>query len=562
MGSISHFVRDRAPYRVGTSKCEESTLTKDFLYNGEFSCTSGEEYFINGEIDFGHEAFLRILRGQVRADGTYVTRFGYNIDHTGMIFENSNHNVSLAMRRLTRARGADLGYHRTLQLRQWRFFTEHAHIVDELRSMYAGTMTGFAGAVAEAEGHHDDPHNKKQLRIQAFDDLIAKGDIATETWLNKYVTYKMKKAEWGKFGKEPRTIGDLKVPASLLGFRVTHYLKKAMAGHPYHYRGGTIYFCAKPSYEELKYVFESLRNPPGKFFFVYFSDDSCISIRTKTGILRADVDISSCDGSHGPSVFEALSQLADGDAGATIRRLVKQCEAPLRVHDLAGRSNYVELRPHGPRLYSGSTLTTVINNLANIMIAVSIAESTIETPQDICNAAENAGYIVTIDEAEVFEDISFLKHSPCLDVNGEWQPVLNLGVLLRMSGTCKGDLPGRGDIANRAIAFQRALLRGAYPRTSFPLIDNMKEVVAGEDRRLDKVMDKTLTNQLKYKVGDPALEHHTFTSASVYRRYRLDADEMDEIDAMVGHLSYGQTYVSPSVSKILTIDYGLECKYL
>lgn len=561
MGSIPSQVIDRAPYRVGVSKCDKNTLVKTFVYNGEFTCTRGTEFFVNGEINFGHEAFLRDLHGQLRADGTYRTRFGYCIEHSGKIYENSNHNVSIAMRRLTRAREADLGYHKKLKCNQLLFMAQHSHIIDELRGLYAGIMTGFSGAVSEAEEHHDDPHAKKALRLQAWEDLITTGELSGDTWL-RYVTYKMKKDEWAKPGKEPRMIGDLKVPASLMGFRVSHFLKKAMNARPFDYLGGTIYFCAKPSHAELKYIFECLLNPPGRFFFVYFSDDSCISIRTKNGILRGDVDISSCDGSHGPAVFDALTELVEGPAHTVLRGLVKQCEAPLRVYDLADRANYVELRPHGPRLYSGSTLTTIINNLANVMIAVSIAEQSITCKADIQAASELAGYIVTVDVAEEFEDLTFLKHSPCLDIHGEWQPVLNVGVLLRMSGVSKGSLPGRGELAPRAVAFQRALLQGAYPRTSFPLIDKMKDSVAGEDSRLDSVMKKAIAPQFEYKVVGETLERHSFTSQDIFRRYRLDATEIEELTVLVGSMTVGQYYAGPAAEKILFRDYGLKCAYV
>lgn len=196
------------------------------------------------------------------------------------------------------------------------------------------------------------------------------------------------------------------------------------------------------------------------------------------------------------------------------------------------------------------------------MIAVSIAEQTINCEADIQAAAELAGYIVTVELAEQFEDLSFLKHSPCLDVHGEWQPVLNLGVLLRMSGVCKGSLPGRGELAARATAFQRALLQGAYPRTSFPLIDMMKGSVAGEDSRLDDVMKKAIAPQLEYKVTNPSLEQHRFTSEDIFRRYQLDIAEIEELTELLGTMTVGQYYASPAADKILYKDYGLNCAYI
>jgi len=555
----------RAPYLIGTRECIASELEKGFVYNNEFTCEKGEEYFINGEICFPGEKYTRNPKGGVRADSTYRTRFGPCVEHNGQIYENSNHNVSLAMRRLTRVRKADLKLHRRLQANQIIFFEEHEEIIDELRESYTNVMSQFSTHVSEAEEHHADPHAKKLLREQAWQELIETGEVTGDLWL-RYVTYKMKKDEWAKPGKEPRMIGDLKVPASLLGFRVTKLLKKAMNQKPFEYRGGTIYFCATPSHKELKYVFESLLNPPGRFFFVYFSDDACLSMRMPDGsIMRGDVDISSCDGSHGPSVFEALTRLADGPARDALRCLVKQCEAPIRIYDLEDTGNrYVQLRPHGPRLYSGSTITTAINNLANIMIAVSIAEADITCRKDVLDAANKAGYIVTYDAAEIFEKVTFLKHSPVRDVNGEWQPVLNIGVLLRMSGVCKFDLPGRGDFTARAEAFQRALLHGAYPRSSFTLIENMKSAVSGEDTRCDAAANKAVAQLLAYKVDhtDDTQETHYFRSEDLYRRYELLPHEWIELEEIFGRAPTGTFYSSPVAETVLKTDYGLRCAYL
>ena len=115
---------------MGTSQCDESTLKKKFVYNGEFTCEKGEEYFTDGVINFQNEAYLKNMKGQVRADSTYCIRFGPCVEHDAKIFENSNHNVSLAMRRLTRVRKADLELHNQLRANQLVFMSEHATLID------------------------------------------------------------------------------------------------------------------------------------------------------------------------------------------------------------------------------------------------------------------------------------------------------------------------------------------------------------------------------------------------------------------------------------------------
>jgi hypothetical protein len=545
---------------VRVEETDATTLTKSFVYNEQFSVERGKEFFINGEIVFPGEAPLRDGWSGARADGSYRTIFGPSIAHDGVIFGVSNHNQQLAMRRLLRCVGSKED-HTAMRARQLVFMEGNMDVIDQLRAMYSSAMSDYSNASQEAEEHHDDPHQKKALRIEAWKTLIENGEVSSRTWM-RHPAIKLKKNEWAKPGKEGRGIANLGVEASLLGFRVTGMLKQAMADNSFDYMGGTIHFCAHPSYDELRYVFDMLLNPPGRFFFVYFSDDACIAIRTKDGrIIRGDVDISSCDASHGPALFKAYPLLAEGEARVDLQRLVEQCTTAFRVYDVSTQSNYVQLKPHGPRLYSGSTITTTINGLANIFIAVAIAQAEVNTPQDLVKAARRAGYVVTLKVAEQFEDVTFLKHSPVLDKDGVWQPLLNIGVLLRMTGVCNGDLPGRGDLQTRAVAFQRALLRGAYPRASFPLIDNMKRVVAGSNTTLDQLMTSHVDKLLEYKISEVSSRTLRFNSEDVYRRYKLEPWQAYELDECFGNSGFGTCYGGPAAAAILEMDYGLTCKY-
>jgi hypothetical protein len=506
---------------------------------------------------------MRRFKGETYADGTYRTRFGPCVEHNGQILRNSNHNMRLAMRRLLGVRKGDVKADRDLRKSQILFFAKHQHIIDELCTLYAPHFDDYTTMLEEAENHHDDPHQKKDLRIQAWQDLVQSGNIADDIWMfmGCYVLLKLKKDEYAKFFKIGRVIGDLKVPASLQGFRVTEALKNAQNREPYHYNGGVIYFCKKPAYYELKYVFSELLAPTGRFFIALFSDDSCYSVRLPNGnVFRANLDISKCDASHGPAVFDAYSRLATGNAGDDLDILVSQCKMPSRVYDLADRKNYVEIQPVSPKLLSGSTLTTSLNNLSVLMIGVSIADSFAHDETTIKLAAAKVGYILTVNACECFEDIQFLKHSPVLDIFGEWQPLLNIGVLLRLSGTCKGDLPGRGPISERARAFQHALLRGAYPRAHFPLIDNMKSTCSDVNAKMLQAATTKIDQVLRYKVDhsrDDVVLH--FHSADVYRRYRLTHQQTQHLDNVFGLSDYRHFYNSSGATAILQKDYELSC---
>jgi hypothetical protein len=544
---------------VNTSTCDVANVTKaghgsDFIYNQHFRCLAGHEFFINGEICFPQEALVRRAKGQVRGDGSYRTIFGPSVLHNGVILENSNHNVRLAMRRLTAVRNGDLAEDLRLSRNQIVFFHTHKHVVEMLRNNYAKYFDDYKGMLVEAEEHHGDVHPKRALRVQAWNALM-KGDrqhFCDRLWLRD-VTYKMKKQEWAKPGSVSRMIGDLGVSASLQGFRVTKHLKDAMSAEPFHYAGGIIYFCQKPTYEDLTYVFSELLHPSKRFFFCYFSDDACYAVNTKNGVYRANLDISNCDAGHGPAIFGAYPHLVEGLAREDLSVLVEQCKLPIRVHDLAEPKRYVKLLPLLPKLYSGSTITTSLNNFANIMIAVSIGECCADDQDSIISAAAAVGYTLKVDPADVFEDIQFLKHSPVRDINGMWRPLLNPGVLLRLSGVSKGDLPGSGDLRTRGRKFQSALLQGTYPLVRFPLIDRMRRTTGGTDAASVRAVNRQLEH------GHFGLEKETFLfhASDVYRRYRLTTAQIDDLDTQFGQATFGEQFSSDAVDLILSKDYGL-----
>jgi hypothetical protein len=318
-------------------------------------------------------------------------------------------------------------------------------------------------------------------------------------------------------------------------------------------------------------VFERLIDPPGRFTFVYFSDDSCLAIRTQAGkILRFNVDISSCDASHTKALFDAYVRIHPERLQADARKLVRQCEQPITVVDLNNKRRKVCLKPLEPRLYSGSTITTAINNLACQLIGLAISEATINCKEDVVAAAEKAGYIVTCIDCEDWHQLQFLKHSPVYDTTGSLQPLLNIGVLLRLSGTAKGDFVGcKGEsMKTRVDRQQSGLLQGAYPRAHFPLINRMKKCCEGGDTK--KLSAKTarqlqaaIESRLELKVSFSGDEgHFSVSSEEVYKRYLLTPLEIAQMDYDFALMGYGGHYASSATNKIFLTDYGLNARYL
>jgi len=497
-------------------------------------------------------------------DGTYRTIFGPSVSHNSVIFSNTNHNFRLAMRRLTGIRAPEIpGLHDQLFINQANFINTHQSFLDNLQCSYEPYFEDYLGAELEAQLHHADPHEKKALRIQAWREMREEGiNIDTEScWVNT-VLWKLKTNEWAKPGKWPRSIGDLGVVASLLGFRLTNFLKEAQSKEGIEINGGNLVFCKTPDPIELRKHFKCLLDPPGRFYFLYFSDDACLSIRNRRGgIDRYNLDISSCDASHGPALFESLIRIMPpGLPREDMIRLVAQCSKPLRIVSRANKDHIVLLKPLRPMLYSGSTITTGINNLANLFIGLAISECDYTgelingISEQILNAASGAGYMLTgLAPLEKFEDVQFLKNSPVLDSVGCWQPMLNFGVLLRASGTCRGDLPGHGPLRERGRIFQSSLLQGCYPRTHSSVLDAMRAACApAED-----ILFEEITDLLRFKsVFNPLFDPFTVDPESFCARYRLDAEEYSSLFDFA-RTGFGECYNGSSVDKILAKDYDL-----
>jgi len=477
-----------------------------------------------------------------------------------VVYGKSDANISLATTRITKTRLPTLPeVEDLLQLWQNDFIDRHSDLLSSIASTYSHHFNTYTDSIIECMEHYDDVHPKRALRIAAWKDILDFAIFDDDLWYlpEKGTLYKMKIFEIAKPGKVPRMIGDLGVHASLQGFRVTKFLKHAMAAEPLDYLGGEIEFCPTPDPFSLTKVFEKLIDPPGDYYFVYFSDDSCLAIRTKDGIKRYNIDISSCDASHTEKLFTTLQDLTPPSVRGDMKSLTNQCKTPITIHSVdTFKSRKVRLKPPSPRLYSGSTLTTAINNLANILIAISIAEEGCSTPDDIMRAAAQAGYIVTCEDCTDWHKLQFLKHSPVLDTKGVIRPLLNIGVLLRLSGCCKGDLPGskKTPLRERAEAFQASLLRGAYPKANFTLLDNMRRSVGCANSKTDAMVKK----ELEFKVIDND-DYPSFRvdSHEVFSRYDLNEVEIAEVEDVFGKCGYSEHYVADGPSKVLEADYGL-----
>jgi hypothetical protein len=476
------------------------------------------------------------------------------------MYSRDDNGLSLALRRLTGKRKPEIpGYHERLKENQRLFIEEHGEFFEKIAASYKPYFESIHTAELEAELRYAEPHPKKALRIQAWKELCETGGrYVSDGWLARslkrrkpYVTGKMKSQEHAKPGKKTRLIGDIGVAGSLLGAWLAEALKTAQALEKISYRGGLLVFVKTPDPIVLEEVFANLMSPPCRFYFVFYSDDACFSYWHEGRVYMHNLDISSCDASHTPRLFELLVDLYPSRLQKDIRRVVSQCAAPLRLRSRLTPGQVI-LRPIGPRLYSGSTLTTPINNIANICIGVSLGDVDVITPECIVPAAERAGYIVTGDAPlHCYAELQFLKHSPVYECyTGRYIPVINFGVFVRASGVCKGDLPGRGNLERRARQFQQALVQGIYAHVSSPTLELLRDRDVVIDRDITRLIEKHYEHRL-----DRHHESHHFLDEDLFLRYHPDAQDMLDIQEGA-RARYGQESNFPVFSRVLQLDYN------
>jgi len=530
-----------------------------YEYNNEFNVLQGGKYFENGRLDFGSPK-------RAMYDTFYRTIFGPSVSHAFVTYERSDASLSNALSRLCKVRAPErAGFHQQLRLNQAQFIQNLRvqGVVKQIHTLYSPYFSTFTTVDEEAQDHHADPHDKQKLRIQAWLEATLSGErFISKTLLGRsrrrrlpFVSLKIKPEEYAKPDKPPRVIVDLGVAASLVVFRFAEFFKTAQASETLHFNGGTMRFVKSPDPLVMEQAFEELFQPKGRFAAVYFSDDMCFSYWYRGKVYWHNIDISSCDASHTSHLFDMLRECCPDRAQEAVNAAIKQCEAPIRIRSYAHPKRSVVIQPTTAKLYTGSGITTLINNLATFLIAFSFSTGEI-SPDVLAGRAADAGYIVTgVEPLEQFEDLQFLKHSPCFDeTTSWWRSVLNLGVYLRASGACKYNLPGKGPLEPRARSFQKALFQGVYPYLDTPLLSSFRSTFEGAE--VTEGATKMVADIMKRKVTASAIEHErvSLSDENLLRRYRLTGADLSELwDFSKASFATESNY--PALHKILLKDY-------
>lgn len=539
--------------------------TKLFIDNNRFTLIKpkGIDY-LNGKITLPYTV----------PDTEYRTVFGPVFCCDQNIIKNDAEGISGTLQRLLNKRKPERpGYHEELMFNQYqnvggsRF---HKRWVKRARHKISSAWVAQLPEI-QRKLWIEAPHDKRPLRRGAEASIRNAGAQLAGKPYCRSVEYKSKPEELLPLGaplggtypkqKNLRGVGKLSTEASLLlGYFIPFV--KAMFATPFYHKNGRATFVDSPQRDTLLETFKALLDPKLGVEFVYFSDDSCIAIRLDDGtVLKMNCDISSCDGSNFRPVFNMLHEamsvggLVQEDIDGAFRQLELDLDLILpkgpkhcKAHRFKPR-----FKNRGQALFSGSVLTTIVNNMANMLIFMAImnelpAQRTRETVIAACEqAAKNVGYSVTMEECIFDQQLQFLKKSPVYNENGELEVVVNLGTWLKGFGTAKGRVPGRSKIDRQR---ERSFLSSVvHARRDW-----------GDSEWNDTFQDKFNRHDGHAAKSEELRLHGRGTRVSLSQlglRYGLTSGDLGSLLTMITHANRGSHLSHYVIDRIMEVDYGM-----
>jgi hypothetical protein len=541
------------------------TVEKNFVDNEKFTVVVGNEFYGPGGLKFPDVASRR--------DGAYRTVFGGPVFvHPGVVYERSDNSLSQALRRQTGSRLPDEpGQHTLLETNQFRFCKLSRYVLKVIREL----RQHVTARVAELKDHDllmkdyaFATHPKKQERVRSYNETLDISGCDHETFVS-FVTGKVKPYETAKWNKYARLFVSLG-PTSILcaGFLIP-YIKDAFASyHGWEHENRVSAFIPGPTLENLVRVFEGIRDT-ADMFVPYFSDDAAAGFRCADGLFMAELDFSSCDSSHTDVIFDIFEEICSDDV-RTLNRVKaarRQCRKKMKLSSRADlKWLTVVLKAAVTCLFSGSVLTTIINNLGQLILfaslvqtALPVAERTVAgCPLWVKNAATQAGYILTCDQVKHFSELTFLKYFPC-DIDGQITPCLALGVPLRALGVCWGDLPGgkNESLEDRAQQWNHMVVGAFIDAGRSSIMEKLRAQLSGRNlkaRTLEHMRDR-LAKQMPYHECLKILR--PIPDVYLCDRYNISQSEVDEVVEMISN-HHCLSVRTTATDKIFEKDYGFQ----
>jgi hypothetical protein len=423
------------------------------------------------------------------------------------------------------------------------------------------------------------PNIKKQERLSTAAKLRtrAKDAFSSVYESRTYTDFKGKPGEVLPIGKPTRAIGELgKAAAFSMGPFVSR--AKHIMAEPYFYKGGVCLFIEGPRNDELERVTYWL-NSKYKVVWIYFSDDSVISVLENGKRRFFEGDYSNADGSTLHPVMNATIDMLS--ANATIRKKISDSydclRKPLRAYNRAAKNynvkgknkyDYVQfnLKPNKLQLYSGSDETTLLNNKNQKLcfhrtMDLIHRRKIVNADQMIVQGCFNAGFIMTMTEVKTVSQLKFLKHLfPMAD--GVYVPIVHPGCYFPKFGTIKATthLPSfkvgsrKATTKERFDAFYAELVYSREGWGNHCIQDAFRDVfppsmrVAGYDKVI-KVEENSYRTQVDSvaRITDEELANALNVSLS---------ELIDMCDLIRSDLKYGSHLTHPLINDLCVRAHG------
>lgn len=497
----------------------------------------------------------------------YTTYFGPVFFAGFEVYDNNVCNVENALIRITGARdGEDIlrknnevirpGKGRRLARYINSAFTKiRSRITPELMNLYDDVTEQIILACK--------PHPKEKLRKRAINKLLASADMLNSIFM-KNIGGKVKIPEFAKPGKKPRLIGDYTCEGSLLAAFLVPLAKYAFA-EDLEFDGATFKFALGTSVSDMDSYFQQFHDS-NRDIYIFFSDDVICKVRGSYTWERANLDISNCDMSNGDPVFSRLAWLFEGtnQHHQLILRACEQCKQNLVIRNPENPSEWITANLTRHVEFSGTQLTTILNNIASLSICLSIHYKKIRgSLQDhVRTRACAVGYEMTCDLAANPENVQFLKHSYSVDREGKCRSWVNVGCYLRALGSHFMDLPYNSKTETLADAgrFKNwAVLKGFANAGSNPILESLVAMPGAKrpEKGKYKIVQKSIEKSQHYKSYVGSGTRPPMSPLALGYRYGITGDELEDFTRKTLTMDIGKVICHIVIDKVMFVDYGL-----
>jgi hypothetical protein len=530
----------------------EATVDKPYTNNQQFLDMSTGTYF-TGDLGFTYKHEAK------RFQPAYI--HGPAFVHSGVVYENSMHNTQLAQCRLTNCKddGIDaFAYHQRLRLNQ-RNFNDSILVETYMKVMQNRLIEALHShqectVIADISRWAQESDQKRAMRVRIASD-IRKGLESTEISKHERKAQGKLKFEIAKPGKYSRLFISLGLKAVTVCGHAIKYFKSCMA-KPYITNKLHLEFIATPRLDKLREAFMHCLAPTKQLVVYVFSDDMMFSCRTSTGVQFGEADISSCDGSITEAIFHKLIQWSTVDSYThqAMKLAVDQVYWPVSIANPNNRKQRVKLKPLQPCLYSGTSITTLADTWGSSTIALAwLAKiDELHNSSDLSGTmqriAEDAGFKITCDVRHQPEELTFLKHSPAFNTNGDLEAVLNLGVVLRSFGRKKSNFSAaRTGVAAAARNLNSGIVAGLKHAGNHPVMEQFRRFYPPNNA------PRYFNYMLSYIEGQ---QLGTCTLEAITKRYSMPVEEQELMMTHLRTMRPCHVLRSKWVDRILAFDYG------